>query len=64
MRTRTRDVVRMLATLRHAAHCRSLRAAKAREVLEENRDDTPEDAEDIDDTCEHGVQRVSPGRSH
>ncbi|SAK88064.1 hypothetical protein AWB77_04747 [Caballeronia fortuita] len=29
MRTRTREVVRMLATFRHSAHCRRLRAAAA-----------------------------------
>jgi hypothetical protein len=33
MRTRTRDMVRMLATLRHSAQCRTLRAAKAHEAL-------------------------------
>jgi precorrin-6B methylase 1 len=30
---RTRQVVRMLATFRHAAHCRVVRAAKSQEAL-------------------------------
>lgn len=33
MGTRTREMVRMLAALRHSATCRTLRAAKAREAL-------------------------------
>jgi hypothetical protein len=31
MRTRPREVVRMLAAFRHAAHCRSVREARAQE---------------------------------
>jgi hypothetical protein len=33
MTMRTRQVVRMLATFRHAAHCRVVRAAKSQEAL-------------------------------
>jgi hypothetical protein len=33
MTIRTRQVVRMLATFRHAAHCRVVRAAKVQEAL-------------------------------
>lgn len=33
MRTRTRQVVRMLADMRHAAHCRALRAVATQEAM-------------------------------
>ena len=33
MRTRTRQVVRMLADMRHAAHCRALRSAATQEAM-------------------------------
>lgn len=42
MRTCTRDVVRMLATLRHAAHCTALHAAKAEEVLRSTHEEVHE----------------------
>ncbi|KXV04028.1 hypothetical protein CR51_15070 [Caballeronia megalochromosomata] len=50
MRTRTREVVRMLATFRHSAHCRRLRAAaaaqEARDLANEaSSDDTIEEDE-------------------
>ncbi|SAL82113.1 hypothetical protein AWB74_06161 [Caballeronia arvi] len=48
MRTRTREVVRMLATFRHSAHCRRLRAAAAAQESraladEETQDEVQED---------------------
>jgi hypothetical protein len=33
MRTRTRQVVRMLADMRHAAHCRALRYTATQEAM-------------------------------
>ena len=33
MRTRTRQVVRMLADMRHSAHCRALRYAATQEAM-------------------------------
>ncbi|SPB12857.1 hypothetical protein NOV72_00161 [Caballeronia novacaledonica] len=43
MRARTREVVRMLATFRHSAHCRRLRdaaaAQQARDLANEPSDD-------------------------
>ena len=40
MRTRTREVVRMLATFRHSAHCRNLRAAAAAQEVRDLANDT------------------------
>jgi hypothetical protein len=49
MRTRTRDMVRMLATLRHAAQCRSLRAARAQEEIRLLREEPDEETESRDE---------------
>jgi hypothetical protein len=64
MRPRTRDVVRMLATLRHAAHCRTLRAANARKAIDEHQDNPADADEDADDTGERVDRHVLPNRSH
>jgi hypothetical protein len=42
MTKRTRRVVRILATFRHAAHCRIVRAAKAQEALKLAQDEADE----------------------
>lgn len=45
MRTRPRGVVRLLATWRHSARCRALRAASTQEALQlakEEADEAPE----------------------
>ncbi|SAL66035.1 hypothetical protein AWB71_03907 [Caballeronia peredens] len=51
MRTRTREVVRMLAAFRHSAHCRRLRAAAAaqaaRDLANEEADDEPQDDDEF-----------------
>ena len=50
MRTRTREVVRMLATFRHSAHCKRLRAAaaaqQARDLASEESQDEPQEEEE------------------
>lgn len=43
MRTRTREVVRMLATFRRSAHCRSLRAAAAAQEVRDLANETSSD---------------------
>ncbi|WP_250515355.1 hypothetical protein [Caballeronia sp. INDeC2] len=43
MRTRTREVVRMLATFRHSAHCRRLRAAAAAQEVRDLADEASSD---------------------
>ncbi|MDR5838926.1 hypothetical protein [Caballeronia sp. LZ034LL] len=53
MRIRPREVVRMLATLRHSAHCRRLRAASAAQAArdlasEAAAADPPEDDDPAD----------------
>jgi hypothetical protein len=67
MRTRTREVVRMLATFRHSAHCRRLRAAaaaqEARDLAnEESHDEEPEDerAESAAGDERHIVRKPHP----
>lgn len=45
MRTRAREVVRLLAAWRHAAQCRALRAASTQEAMQrakEEADEAPE----------------------
>jgi hypothetical protein len=49
MRTRTRDMVRLLATLRHAAQCTRLRAARAQEEIRLLRAEPNEEAESSDE---------------
>ncbi|MDR5747609.1 hypothetical protein QCE73_30950 [Caballeronia sp. LZ029] len=53
MRTRTREVVRMLATFRRSAHCRSLRAAAAaQEVRDLANETSSDDAAEEDERAE------------
>lgn len=56
MRTRTREVVRMLATFRRSAHCRSLRAAAAaqevRDLANETSSDEAAEAAEEDERAE------------
>jgi hypothetical protein len=53
MRTRPREVVRMLAALRHSAQCRTLRAAKAREAMLQAKEETDEaEATEDDDVTQ------------
>jgi hypothetical protein len=49
MRTRTREVVRMLATFRHAAHCRRLRAAAAAQAARDLANEESPEEEDPED---------------
>ncbi|WP_044042467.1 hypothetical protein [Caballeronia insecticola] len=51
MRTRTREVVRMLATLRHSAHCRRLRAAAAAQAARDLSNEEAGDETQDDDEC-------------
>ena len=67
MRTRTREVVRMLATFRHSAHCRRLRAASAAQAArdlanEESPDD--EKASDQADSSSADERQPQPGKPH
>lgn len=57
MRTRTRQVVRMLATFRHSAHCRRLRAAAAAQAARDLADEESPDEEQEDDE-----RAENPGR--
>ncbi|KAK44796.1 hypothetical protein BG58_22675 [Caballeronia jiangsuensis] len=53
MRTRTREVVRMLATFRRSAHCGSLRAAAAAQEVRDLANETSSDeAAEEDDRAE------------
>ncbi|SAK61918.1 hypothetical protein AWB76_03142 [Caballeronia temeraria] len=66
MRTRTREVVRMLATFRHSAHCRSLRAAaaaqEARDLANEpSPDDAPEEDERAEPDMPSLIRKPRPG---
>jgi hypothetical protein len=53
MRNRTRQIVRMLADMRHSAHCRTLRYAATQQAMrlaaseaEDEQDDQPPEASD------------------
>ena len=66
MRTRTREVVRMLAAFRHSAQCRRLRAAaaaqEARDLADEaSSDDTPEDDERAEAEAHPATRKPHPG---
>ncbi|WP_321801247.1 hypothetical protein [Caballeronia sp. J97] len=66
MRTRTREVVRMLATFRHSAHCRRLRAAaaaqEARDLANEPlQDDATEEDERTESDMRSAVRKPHPG---
>ncbi|SAK63029.1 hypothetical protein AWB80_02816 [Caballeronia pedi] len=65
MRTRTREVVRMLATFRHAAHCRRLRAAaaaqEARDLANETSQDDAEEDERAEPDVRPAVRKPHPG---
>jgi hypothetical protein len=43
MRTRPRDMARLLATLRHSAQCRALRAATAKEAMRRAKEEADEE---------------------
>jgi len=54
MRTRTREVVRMLATFRHSAHCRRLRAAAAAQAARDlANEESPEEEREDDERAEN-----------
>ncbi|MDR5783743.1 hypothetical protein QCE63_30465 [Caballeronia sp. LZ065] len=62
MRTRTREVVRMLATLRHSAHCRRLRAASAAQAARDLANEVasaapPEDDDPADSATDAAAPR-------
>jgi hypothetical protein len=66
MRTRTRQIVRMLADMRHSAHCRTLRYAATQQALrlaaseaEEEQDDQPPETSDTpsEPRAIHAVKR-------
>ena len=62
MRTRTREVVRMLATFRHSAQCRRLRAAAAaQEARDLASEESTDDALD-DEPAEPEAVAQSPSR--
>ncbi|SAK50120.1 hypothetical protein AWB75_01366 [Caballeronia catudaia] len=52
MRTRTREVVRMLATFRHSARCRRLRAAAAAQEARALADGASQDEVQEDERAE------------
>jgi hypothetical protein len=58
MRTRPRDVVRMLAALRHSAHCRRLRAASAAQAARDLANE--EAAPDVAEEDEREDERADP----
>ncbi|SAK50840.1 hypothetical protein AWB78_01083 [Caballeronia calidae] len=61
MRTRTREVMRMLATFRHSAHCRRLRAAAAAQEARDlaSEETTQDDAIEEDERAEPDTQPAS-----
>ena len=55
MRTRTREVVRMLAMFRHSAHCRRLRAAAAAQEARDLANEESQDDEKEDERAENAM---------
>jgi hypothetical protein len=60
MRTRTREVVRMLAMFRHSAHCRRLRAAAAAQEARDLADEESPDDEKEDERAESAAADKQP----
>lgn len=60
MRTRPREVVRMLATLRHSAHCRRLRAASAAQAARDLANEAAADAPEDDDPADSVTDAQEP----
>jgi len=65
MRTRTREVVRLLATFRHSARCRTLRAAAAQEARDLANEPSPDAPSKDDERAESKappvVRKPHPG---
>lgn len=66
MRTRTREVVRLLATFRHSARCRTLRAAaaaqEARDLANEPSSDDPSEGDErAESEAPSVVRKPHPG---
>lgn len=66
MRTRAREVVRMLATFRHSAHCRRLRAAAAAQAARDLANEESPESEEGDKQADSSAadERHRPGKSH
>jgi hypothetical protein len=65
MRTRTREVVRMLAMFRHSAHCRRLRAAAAAQEARDLASEEEQDGEQEDERAESAaVEGRAASRMH
>lgn len=66
MRTRTREVVRMLATFRHSAHCRRLRAAAAAQEARALADEELPDEAQEDERAETSAadERLASRKPH
>lgn len=62
MRTRTREVVRMLATFRHSAQCRRLRAAAAAQEARDLASEASTDDALDDEPAETEAVARSPSR--
>ncbi|SAK64391.1 hypothetical protein AWB79_03111 [Caballeronia hypogeia] len=66
MRTRTREVVRMLATFRHSAQCSRLRAAAAAQEVRDLANEEADDAvqEDDERAQSGGDALIGPRKPH
>jgi len=64
MRTRTREVVRMLATFRRSAHCRSLRAAAAAQEVRDLANETSSDEAAEEDERAELETRLATRKPH
>ncbi|WP_244816304.1 hypothetical protein [Caballeronia sp. Lep1P3] len=57
MRTRPREVMRLLATLRHSARCRALRASTAQEAMRLARQEA-EEAQEADEGADRDDEQT------